>query len=252
MTNRSFGRTRFAPGSRWARLPGNLEGAIATLRIGDVRVTVEEVEGGTRIRADGGRFSFDVTAKRPPRHERLAVAVPWDDRRFQYTVKDVGRPARGHVTVHGVRREVPEGESWAILDHGRGRWPREITWNWAAGAGRGSDGRTVGLQLGGKWTVDTGSTENAVLIDGRLHKISEELVWDYDLRDETAPWHIHGAGLDAMMTPEYPKRAHTNVGILASSTTQVFGTWSGTWTHGSVVVAFDSLVGFAEETHQLW
>ncbi|WP_438874147.1 DUF2804 family protein [Tessaracoccus lacteus] len=46
--------------------------------------------------------------------------------------------------------------------------------------------------------------------------------------------------------------ARANVGILASSTTQVFGTWSGTWTHGSVVVAFDALVGFAEETHQLW
>ena len=54
VTNRSFGSTSFAPGSRWARLPGNLEGTIATLRIGDVRVTVEEVEGGTRIRADGG------------------------------------------------------------------------------------------------------------------------------------------------------------------------------------------------------
>ena len=54
------------------------------------------------------------------------------------------------------------------------------------------------------------------------------------------------------MTPEHPKRAHTNVGILASSTTQVFGTWSGSWKHGGVVVAFDSLAGFAEETHQLW
>ena len=91
-----------------------------------------------------------------------------------------------------------------------------------------------------------------VLIDGQLHKISEELVWDYDLHDAAAPWHIHGAGLDATMTPEHPKRAHTNVGILASSTTQVFGTWSGSWTHGGVVVAFDSLAGFAEETHQLW
>ena len=58
--------------------------------------------------------------------------------------------------------------------------------------------------------------------------------------------------LDATLTPEHPKRAHTNVGILASSTTQVFGTWSGSWKHGGVVVAFDSLVGFAEETHQLW
>lgn len=251
-TNRTFGRTRVAPGSRSVRLPGNLEGNVATLRIGSLRVTIEEVEGGTRVRADGGRISFDVVAERPRGHERLAVAVPWDDRRFQYTVKDVARPATGHVTVHGVRREVPAGESWAVLDHGRGRWPREITWNWGAGSGRLADGRVVGLQLGGKWTVDTGSTENAVLIGNRLHKISEELAWDYDPRDPMMPWRVRGAGLDATLTPEYPKRASTNLGVLSSRTDQVFGTWSGNFRLRGEELRFDGLPGFAEETHQLW
>src|SRR5690606_23325261 len=39
-------------------------------------------------------------------------------------------------------------DSWAVLDHGRGRWPYRISWNWGAGSGR-SHGRVVGLQVGG-------------------------------------------------------------------------------------------------------
>jgi hypothetical protein len=39
--------------------------------------------------------SFDITVRRPPGHELLAVVVPWSSRRFQYTVKDVALPASG-------------------------------------------------------------------------------------------------------------------------------------------------------------
>ena len=61
-----------------------------------------------------------------------AVVVPWSESRFQYTVKDVALPASGTVTITGRQYEVPEG-SWAVLDHGRGRWPYRVTWNWGAG-----------------------------------------------------------------------------------------------------------------------
>lgn len=252
ITGRSFDTMKIAPGSRRVRLPRNLEGSAATLRIGKLRVTIEEVEGGTRVRADAGRISCDIVAARPHRHERLAVTVPWDEHRFQYTVKDVARPASGHVTVHGVRHEVPEGESWAILDHGRGRWPREITWNWGAGCGRLADGRVFGLQVGGKWTVDTGSTENAILLGHRLHKISEELTWVYNRHEDAAPWRVTGGGLDATLTPEYAKRSNTNLRVLASRTDQLFGTWSGTYDLGDEIITFADLPGFAEETHQRW
>lgn len=61
-----------------------------------------------------------------------------------------------------------------------------MQWNWGAGSGT-VDGRTVGLQLGGRWTVGTGSTENAVLLDGRLSRIGSELGWTYSARDWMAP-----------------------------------------------------------------
>ena len=73
--------------------------------------------------------------------------------------------------------DASAGESWAVLDHGRGRWPYRMTWNWGAASGV-VDGRTIGLQIGGTWTDGTGSTENAVVVDGRLAKVSEESARD--------------------------------------------------------------------------
>ena len=45
----------------------------------------------------------------PPGRERLGVVVPWDARTFQYTVKDVGRPAHGRLQVDGVTHDVGDG-----------------------------------------------------------------------------------------------------------------------------------------------
>ena len=81
----------------------------------------------------------------------MGVVVPWSARRFQYTVKDVARPALGSLWVDGVEHPVAAGDSWAVLDHGRGRWPYAVHWNWGAGSGL-VDGRVIGVQVGGRWT----------------------------------------------------------------------------------------------------
>ena len=81
-------------------------------------------------------------------------------RQFQYTVKDLARPATGLLRIDGVEHEIggAAGEAWAVLDHGRGRWPYDIQWNWGAGSGRSqrAGGRVIGVQLGAKWTEGTG------------------------------------------------------------------------------------------------
>lgn len=236
---------------RSATLPACLGDGPARARLDELSIDVEEVDGGTRLRARIPGASFDVVAARPEGHECLAVVVPWSDKRFQYTVKDVARPATGTVSIGGVTHALPAGESWAVLDHGRGRWPYDIAWNWGAGSGL-ADGLPVGLQVGARWTEGTGSTENAVLVGTRLHKISQELVWDYDLDDWRRPWRVHGAGLDATLTPFHAKRSSTQLGVLASRTVQCFGHWSGTFGSDEVEVSFDGVLGWAEDVHNRW
>lgn len=251
-TEKTYGHSAVSMLSGSVTMPGTLAAGPSRAATGDITIEIDESPEGTRLQARCGTVSFDVFAESPEGHEALGVVVPWTKRLFQYTVKDVARPARGTLTIDGVETVVPAGESWAVLDHGRGRWPYSMHWNWGAASGV-CEGRTVGIQIGGKWTDGTGSTENSLLVNGRLHKISEELVWDYDVTDFLAPWHIHGELADLTLTPFYDKVSSTNLLILSGSTHQCFGHYTGWMLDDSGQrIRVDGLLGFAEAVHNRW
>lgn len=214
-------------------------GGVASVSSGQLLIDVSD--GALRATAPGVEVDLVVQ----PGGEVLGVVVPWSDRRFQYTVKDVSRPVSGRIVLDGTAHDV---DGWGVLDHGRGKWPYSITWNWAAGSGAGR-----GLTLGGRWTDGTGITENGVFVDGRLHKIHADLIWEYDRSDWLRPWRIHGDGVDATFTPFHEKVSRTNLGIVANETHQCFGEWSGWATSdGGDRVPLDGLVGWAEEARNRW
>ncbi|MDQ2698937.1 MAG: DUF2804 domain-containing protein [Actinomycetota bacterium] len=253
------------PLSRGVSLPGSLGVGSAVVRVPGIEVRIEDEVGGggrgnggttggggTRISATTDRVSIDIFAARPEGHEAMGVVVPWSERRFQYTVKDVARPASGRVTIDGVDHELAAGESWAVLDHGRGRWPYRMKWHWGAASGI-EHGRRLGLQLGGLWTRGTGSTENALSIDGRLHKLGDELDWRYDAADWLAPWSIAGPRVDLEFTPFHDRYSRSAFVVIHSETHQCFGTYRGTVTADSgEVVAIEELLGWAEYVTQRW
>ncbi len=234
------------PLGRGVTLPGTLDAGPVRLQGRGLEVEITEEPDGTRLRAVSERVQLDVLARRPEGHECLGVVVPWTERLFQYTVKDVARPASGWLVADGHRVVVDE-DAWATLDHGRGRWPHRVHWNWGACSGR-VDGRVVGLQVGGRWTDGTGSVENSLLLGQRLHKISEELVWSYDPDAWLAPWRITGDTVDLTFTPEHVKSAGTDLVLLSSRSVQCFGTWTGQALGHPV----DGLFGWAEDVHQRW
>jgi hypothetical protein len=240
------------PLSSSVRLPATLSNGPAQVRTKPLRVDITEVPNGTRLRARTARVSIDILAARPEDHESLAVVVPWSPTRFQYTVKDVARPASGTIRIDRTEIAVPEGSSWATLDHGRGRWPYSMHWNWAAGSGV-SNGRVIGVQLGSKWTDGTGSTENALFVDGRLSKICEELTWDYDTSNWLAPWRIYGDSAGLTFTPFYDKTSATDLKVFSSFGHQCFGEFRG-WMldESGQRVFFEGIEGWAEDVRNRW
>lgn len=227
---------------------------------------VDDPDGTTRIAArwrerDGREGSLAAAIALPPGHESLNVVIPWTDRRFQFTSKHQARPAVGTLRVgeteyaFGTAAGTGGEPAWGVLDVGRGRWPYRTRWNWAGGAGSSVDGRTVGLQLGGKWTDGTGFTENGMIVDGRLHKLGVDLAWDYSWDEPLRPWRVVAAGgeLDLTLTPRYDKHSRTAAVVLATEVHQVFGTWSGRFrTDDGGEVVLDGLQGFAEESRSRW
>jgi hypothetical protein len=253
-TNEAISHDAIGVLGRSITLPGTLGAAPTRTRTRGLTIDIDELAdgSGTRLRARGDRVAVDVVAHRPPGHECLAVVVPWSDRLFQYTVKDVARPASGTIWVDGTPIVIGPDDAWATLDHGRGRWPYDVRWNWGAGSGTVASHR-VGIQVGGQWTDGTGSVENAIVVDGRLTKISEELVWTYDPNDWMAPWTVVGEDIDLRFEPFHLKRSVTDLKIFSSRTHQCFGTWSGRirpatgeWMNVS------GLTGWAEDVHNRW
>ncbi|MFG3191226.1 DUF2804 domain-containing protein [Streptomyces omiyaensis] len=236
------------PLARGVRFPARSGEGEVSVRGGGLEVTIRQRPDGSSIRAAGGGVRLDVEVPLPEGHESLGVVVPWSRTRFQYTVKDVGRPVHGTLTVRGRTHEVGGAGSFAVLDHGRGRWPYAMTWNWAAGA---APGRAI--QLGGKWTAGTGVTENALFVDGRLHKIGEELRWSYDRSDWLRPWRIRGERVEVRFRPFHERVARTNLGVVAGETHQCFGHFSGrALTDDGTETSLDGLVGWAEEARNRW
>jgi hypothetical protein len=234
----------------------------STLHYEDARfaIDISEEANATRLRgrfeSGGHRLNADVRVERPDRHETLNVVIPWGDSRFQFTSKQNTRPAAGSVELDGrTYRFDCDNHAYGILDFGRGVWPYKTTWNWAAASGS-SGGHVVGLNLGGKWTDRTGYTENGACIDGRLHKIGEDLVWVYDRGNFMQPWHItapQSGRVDLHFEPRIPHRQRSELVLLRSELIWAFGSFSGTVVgDDGEVVRIDNLPGWAEEHRARW
>jgi hypothetical protein len=220
---------------------------------------LEEADGTrlrTRFRKKGHTVDADIFVAMPTGHETLSVTVPWSERRYQFTSKHNTRPATGSLHVDGRPLEISAAnEAFGTLDFGRGLWPYRSDWNWASASGHQHD-RIIGLQFGGKWTDGTPSTENAICVDGRIHKISEDIVWTYDRTDFDAPWSLRtadSAAVDLTFTPFHQRATKVNGGVMATEVHQCFGHFAGRIVLPDVEpIAIDGLLGWAEEARWRW
>lgn len=263
-TGRQWSAGLMVPGARGISLPDEPCTGTMSARGKGIELSLEESGTATRLRVSGtardaAAIEVDITVAKPDGHEGLNVVIPWSDRRFQFTSKQNTRPATGTVQAGSSSWTLDAAhDAWGVLDLGRGIWPYRNRWNWAAGSGRSDDGALIGIQMGGKWTVGTGYTENALCIDGHLTKIGEELEWDYSWDDPMQPWRVRtpvgaAASIDLELTPTFDRHDRTSLGVLSMEVHQCFGTWSGTVVgDDGVERRLGAVRGFAEEARNRW
>jgi len=224
-----------------------------------LQVTMQQTESGVNLAVDiadfaGRPLTAQFTITIPPQHETLNVVVPWNERTFQFTSKQNCLPAEGIVRVGEQETVFGGAQSFACLDFGRGIWPRHCRWNWGSASGNQA-GRLIGLNLGGQWTDRTGSTENGIFVDGRLHKLSNDLTWQYNKKDYKQPWRITepDGRVELTFTPFLERVATSNVWLVRSEVHQLFGHYDGTvTTTDGQQVPVKNLVGWAEDHVALW
>lgn len=185
-------------------------------------------------------------------HESTVIATPIGERRFYYNRKINCMPVAGKISLGTETTTVDPMTSSGTLDWGRGAWDYDSFWVWASGSGFLRDGRRIGLNLGFGFGDNSAATENTVLLDGRIHKLTD-VAFEYDNTDFMRPWTMRSDRLDLTFTPFLERTAKTNLLLIRSEVHQMFGHYTGTVTDDSgAKVPIEGVVGWAEEHQARW
>ena len=198
--------------------------------------------------------STDLRIENPDSMDSLNVVVPWNLSEFQFTSKRIGLRASGTIECSAGTHTFDPDTSVAVLDFGRGVWPYSSVWNWACGTMRKGN-RNISFNLGAGWTDGTPSTENGVLVDGVLHKIGEDVRFEFDSTNFRRPWRIYTQNSDAInltLTTEYERVAKSNLLLVNSEVHQLIGKFSGTVHVGGETIRISGASGWAEDHKARW
>lgn len=232
-TQRFFEKQITIPMGRTVKMPENV---LESVKFTNDNLTVQmfHIQGETHLSVtipdfDNEILHADLHITHPPNDESLNVVIPKSRNVFQFTAKHHTLPTSGFVKIGDKRYDFNPDYSFAVLDYGRGIWPRNAEWNWAMASQR-LGGRRIGLNFGGKWTDGTGMTENAVFINGAMTKIHEDVIFTYDSSNFMNQWKIQTKFSDTVnltFTPFFERVSTTNVKIVRTEVHQLVGYFDG-------------------------
>lgn len=225
----------------------------------ELRIHMSHFNGDTHLSVicpdfDGEHLQAELTIHHPATDDSLNVVIPWNRQLFQFTAKHHTLPTTGTVKIGERCYTFNEEESYAVLDYGRGIWPREATWNWGMASQR-MRGRRIGLNFGGKWTDGTGMTENAIFVDGIMTKIHEDVIFEYDRNDFMKPWTIRSKfseTVDLKFNPFFERVAKTDAKLIRSEVHQVIGYYNGIVKLENCSLRISQMMGCVEEHIAKW
>jgi hypothetical protein len=252
--------TLLIPLGRGIQLARNSDQGGSSFDNGRVRVAFDLGEHSRRVQVDwpgfnqGEGISADVSLHHRPEHESMVIVIPIGRRRFYYNRKVNCLPAEGWVQRGNRRSQLGPGDSLGNLDWGRGVWEYSSFWVWASASAFLPDGRTLGLNLGFGFGDTSAATENALIVDGRIHKLGE-VQFEYDPNDFMRPWRMASPDgrLELDFQPFKERVARSNLLLITSEVHQMFGQYRGrVITDEGQTIPVRDVIGFAEEHHARW
>ncbi|MDK2562027.1 DUF2804 domain-containing protein [Romboutsia sedimentorum] len=184
--------------------------------------------------------------------ESLNVLVPWSEKKFHYTSKQFPLKSSGYINVGDEDYEKFElNDSISFIDYGRGIWEREKYWYWLT-CGFENEDNKVGLNLGAKWTDNTGVNENGIKIDGMLYKLYCDV--DFEKIDENN-WSIKSTNcedIDLIFNISTVNDKVNNKLIIKSSLKQHIGYISGIVKADDKEIEFKEVLCWLEDHYAKW
>jgi hypothetical protein len=258
-TQRYFEKTITIPFGGKLKMPTQVLDSVS-FKNSEMMIDMTYVQNETHLTVSIPDFDGDVlraklVIQHPPTDESLNVVVPWNRKTFLFTGKHHILPTSGFVTIGNRRFTFSPEENFSVLEYSRGVWPRESTWHWGMASQR-VRGRRIGLNLGGKWTDGTGMTENAVFVEGKMTKIHEDVLFNYNKEDLMQRWKIKTKFTNQVsltFSPFYERVSVTKAGLIKSEVHQMFGYYDGSilLDNGETLI-IKQMLGSIEENRVKW
>ncbi|MGE4584335.1 MAG: DUF2804 domain-containing protein [Sphaerochaeta sp.] len=198
-------------------------------------------------------LDIDLTLTQPSSQESLNIATSWKENRKAFYLNEKVNCLSTKGTIRrGMETEsLLLGEAWGVLDWGRGRWTYQNTWYWAS-CSTLVENVPFGLNLGYGFSDRSSASENAILYNHVVHKLGEVT---FQFASTDAPWVIKDTQgrLDLVFEPAVTRSSHTNMLVVRSDQSQVFGYFSGSCIlDDGNPIQLDRLAGFAEQVFNRW
>ena len=206
---------------------------------------------------DGKTLEGSINLTDAP-EESMNICTPFSEPgQFYLNQKINCMRATGSVTLGDETFVFQPENSFGLLDWGRGVWPNRCTWYWSSASGL-LDGVPFGFNLGYGFGEAHKATENAIIYNGKLHKLSHvkfHIPGKPGWEDWLSPWRFtDDAGrLDLDFVPILDRAAKIDVKAVSSDQHQVFGRFTGKLVlDDGTVLPVQDLLGFAEKVINRW
>jgi len=252
------------PMGRW-KLPSSA--TTGGIKFSNNKIKVEFIHDGKNRRIKFNMMNFykttslhvDVSLSEEPA-ESMVIATPFKDfpKGFYYNQKIIGMKATGSIRYRGSEYSFNKETSNAILDWGRGVWPRKCTWYWGAATGT-LGGKPFGFNIGYGFGDTTATTENMIFYEGKAHKL-ENVTFHIPINekgkeDYMKPWKFTSSDgrFEMDFVPILDRNSFTTALVVSSKQHQVFGRFSGkAILDDGKILEIKDFLGFAEKVKNVW
>ncbi len=183
----------------------------------------------------------------------VATPFPGTPHAFYYNQKINCLKAEGSFIFGGKKTVFSGGDSFGVLDWGRGVWTYENRWYWGSASGR-AGGKPFGFNIGYGFGDLSTHSENALFYNGKLHKLNR-IKFDIPESSYLLPWHFsdNEGRFEMDFTPILDRASKTDLLFLKSDQHQVFGRFSGKAVlDDGTALEIHNLIGFAEKVFNRW
>lgn len=209
------------------------------------------------LKLPDGRIGLDVnvTLTQKPEMESINIATSWKENRkaFYLNEKVNCMPVEGTIRRGLDKETLLLGETWGVLDWGRGRWTYQNRWYWSSASGL-LENIPFGFNLGYGFSDRSPASENALFYNGVIHKL-DEVTFHIPENDYLLPWKFTSSDnrLNLNFEPAVDRNSTTNFILIKSDQHQVFGYFSGKVVlDDKSELTLTRFPGFAEDVYNRW